>query len=198
MCAIGESQNRAGFRRERLASLLPPPRSLRPFNNVRFGLTAGEMMMSLLWYYRPEHTKQGRQKEDMPDELFASKHRDVNSVACIDDRCYVLTFNEYCRSVSAAPLVFQVSRFFCNTPNFPRTANKKPIVRLAFLTTNGQYFCPFFLFTPKNSVIEPYRRRTVDLGCSVIVNTKAVRFSTTFLRGQQSLRIHVSVSGNSN
>lgn len=54
-------------------------------------------MMSLLWYYRPEHTKQGRQKEDMPDELFASKHRDVNSVACIDDRCYVLTFNEYCR-----------------------------------------------------------------------------------------------------
>ncbi|XP_050542854.1 proline-rich protein 36-like [Daktulosphaira vitifoliae] len=57
----------------------------------------GEMMMSLLWYYRPEHTKQGRQKGDMPDELFASKHRDVNSVACIDDRCYVLTFNEYCR-----------------------------------------------------------------------------------------------------
>jgi hypothetical protein len=57
----------------------------------------GEMMMSLLWYYRPEHTKQGRLKEDMPDELFASKHRDVNSVACIDDRCYVLTFNEYCR-----------------------------------------------------------------------------------------------------
>lgn len=56
--------------------------------------------MSLLWYYRPEHTKQGRLKEDMPDELFASKHRDVNSVACIDDRCYVLTFNEYCRSVS--------------------------------------------------------------------------------------------------
>jgi hypothetical protein len=56
-------------------------------------------MMSLLWYYRPEHTKQGRQKDDMPDELFASKHRDVNSVACIDDRCYVLTFNEYCRSV---------------------------------------------------------------------------------------------------
>jgi len=58
---------------------------------------SGEMMMSLLWYYRPEHTKQGRQMEDMPDELFASKHRDVNSVACIDDRCYVLTFNEYCR-----------------------------------------------------------------------------------------------------
>lgn len=63
-------------------------------------------MMSLLWYYRPEHTKQGRQKEDMPDELFASKHRDVNSVACIDDRCYVLTFNEYCRSVFLQCFVF--------------------------------------------------------------------------------------------
>lgn len=67
--------------------------------NLTRACFAGEMMMSLLWYYRPEHTKQGRQKDDMPDELFASKHRDVNSVACIDDRCYVLTFNEYCRSV---------------------------------------------------------------------------------------------------
>lgn len=62
--------------------------------------------MSLLWYYRPEHTKQGRQKGDMPDELFASKHRDVNSVACIDDRCYVLTFNEYCRSVFIIIIIF--------------------------------------------------------------------------------------------
>lgn len=33
----------------------------------------------------------------MTDEIFASKHLDVNSVATIDDRCYVLTFNEYCR-----------------------------------------------------------------------------------------------------
>lgn len=57
----------------------------------------GEMMMSLLWYYRPEHTESGRKPHQMPDEIFASKHRDVNSVACIDDKCYVLTFNEYCR-----------------------------------------------------------------------------------------------------
>lgn len=71
-----------------------------------FFFVAGEMMMSLLWYYRPEHTKQGRQKEDMPDELFASKHRDVNSVACIDDRCFVLTFNEYCRSVFPAKKIY--------------------------------------------------------------------------------------------
>ncbi|XP_050088884.1 uncharacterized protein LOC126573083 isoform X2 [Anopheles aquasalis] len=57
----------------------------------------GEMMMSLLWYYRPEHTEQGRQLADGPDEVFASRHKDHNSVACIEDKCYVLTFSEYCR-----------------------------------------------------------------------------------------------------
>lgn len=57
----------------------------------------GEMMMSLLWYYRPEHTDQGRKPGQMEDEVFASRHKDVNSVACIEDKCYVLTFNEYCR-----------------------------------------------------------------------------------------------------
>lgn len=56
-----------------------------------------EMMMSLLWYYRPEHTEQGRKTYHSEDEIFASKHRDVNSVACIEDKCYVLTFSEYCR-----------------------------------------------------------------------------------------------------
>lgn len=57
----------------------------------------GEMMMSLLWYYRPEHTEQGRLPTDQHEEVFASRHKDSNSVACIDDKCYVLTFNEYCR-----------------------------------------------------------------------------------------------------
>jgi hypothetical protein len=54
-------------------------------------------MVSLLWYYRPEHTDHGRRPDDMEDEIFASKHKDINSVACIEDKCYVLTFNEYCR-----------------------------------------------------------------------------------------------------
>ncbi|RZF39762.1 hypothetical protein LSTR_LSTR003423 [Laodelphax striatellus] len=57
----------------------------------------GEMMMSLLWYYRPEHTDHGRRAEDNVDEIFASRHKDINSVACIEDKCFVLTFNEYCR-----------------------------------------------------------------------------------------------------
>lgn len=60
----------------------------------------GEMMMSLLWYYRPEHTDHGRLESDQPDEVFASRHKDSNSVACIEDKCYVLTYNEYCRYVT--------------------------------------------------------------------------------------------------
>lgn len=56
------------------------------------------MMMSLLWYYRPEHTDLERKPPiQIAGEVFASKHRDTNSVACIDDKCYVLTYNEFCR-----------------------------------------------------------------------------------------------------
>ena len=57
------------------------------------------MMMSLLWYYRPEHIEHGRRPDDEPDEIYASRHRDIASVACIEDKCYVMTFNEYCRCV---------------------------------------------------------------------------------------------------
>lgn len=78
-------------------------------------------MMSLLWYYRPELSstsssnggsggsgdavsvssteteKQATSVAFNSCEVFASKHRDVNSVACIDDKCHVLTYNEFCR-----------------------------------------------------------------------------------------------------
>jgi len=53
--------------------------------------------MSLLWYYRPEHIESGRRSDDLPDEIYASRHRDFTSVACVEDKCYVMTFNEYCR-----------------------------------------------------------------------------------------------------
>jgi hypothetical protein len=65
----------------------------------KFSLPLGEMMMSLFWYYRPEHTEQGRQSNDAIDEVFASRHKDHNSVACIEDKCFVITYNEYCRCV---------------------------------------------------------------------------------------------------
>ena len=59
--------------------------------------SVGEMMMSLLWYYRPEHTESEKLPRHISSEIFASKHRDENSVACIEDKCYVLTLSEYCR-----------------------------------------------------------------------------------------------------
>lgn len=58
----------------------------------------GELMMSLFWYYRPEHTQGGRNPSvHCENEIFASRHQDVNSVACIEDKCYVLTLAQYCR-----------------------------------------------------------------------------------------------------
>ncbi|XP_077443263.1 bromo adjacent homology domain-containing 1 protein isoform X2 [Stigmatopora argus] len=58
----------------------------------------GELMMSLFWYYRPEHTQGGRDTSThCENEIFASRHQDENSVACIEDRCYVLPLAQYCR-----------------------------------------------------------------------------------------------------
>ncbi|XP_041431347.1 bromo adjacent homology domain-containing 1 protein [Xenopus laevis] len=57
----------------------------------------GELMMSLFWYYRPEHTQGGRNPSMHEREIFASRHQDENSIACIEEKCYVLTFAEYCR-----------------------------------------------------------------------------------------------------
>ncbi|CAH2328972.1 bromo adjacent homology domain-containing 1 [Pelobates cultripes] len=57
----------------------------------------GELMMSLFWYYRPEHTQGGRNPSMHQNEIFASRHQDENSIACIEEKCYVLTFAEYCR-----------------------------------------------------------------------------------------------------
>ena len=57
--------------------------------------------MSLLWYYHPEHTElPPRIKERfLVNELLASNYADCINVACIEDKCYVLTLNEYNRSV---------------------------------------------------------------------------------------------------
>ena len=51
---------------------------LLPMEVIIHFLFLGEMMMSLLWYYRPEHVEGGRNSEDLPEELFASKHRLVD------------------------------------------------------------------------------------------------------------------------
>ena len=51
-----------------------------PWKLLSIFLFLGEMMMSLLWYYRPEHVEGGRNSEDLPEELFASKHRLVTDI----------------------------------------------------------------------------------------------------------------------
>ncbi|EDO43560.1 predicted protein [Nematostella vectensis] len=56
------------------------------------------MMMSVLWYYRPEQTEVGRDPSIHGEmEVMASRHKDDNSVACIVDKCYALSYPEYCR-----------------------------------------------------------------------------------------------------
>ncbi|CAD7087381.1 unnamed protein product [Hermetia illucens] len=98
----------------------------------------GEMMMSLLWYYRPEHTEQGRQPNDCSDEVFASRHRDHNSVACIEDKCYVLTFSEYCRhrrrvrgaeeGIEEEHSVVPLLKTSSNIPKVPVTTNPEQVM----------------------------------------------------------------------
>ena len=56
--------------------------------------------MSVLWYYRLEHTGTELLPRYIDCEVFASRHRDVIPVACIEDRCFVLTLNEFSRSVN--------------------------------------------------------------------------------------------------
>jgi len=56
-----------------------------------------EMLMSVLWYYRLEHTGTAPLPRYIDREVFASRHHDVVPVKCIEDRCYVLTLNEFNR-----------------------------------------------------------------------------------------------------
>ncbi|CAH8477666.1 unnamed protein product [Heterobilharzia americana] len=53
-------------------------------------------MMSLLWYYRPEHTNSTAQNF-VKNELYASRHRDTNPLDCIEDKAFVLSVNAYSR-----------------------------------------------------------------------------------------------------
>ena len=59
----------------------------------------GEIQMSLLWYYHPEHTELPARVKGrfLSNELLASKYSDCVNVACIEDKCYVLNLNEYNR-----------------------------------------------------------------------------------------------------
>ncbi|KAF6211966.1 hypothetical protein GE061_012483 [Apolygus lucorum] len=119
----------------------------------------GEMMISLLWYYRPEHTDMGRQPLQPDDEVFASRHRDTNSVACIEDKCYVLTFNEYCRykkSLSASEFgvsMDKVRRVVPQPDYYPRS-RRLPAGRIA---NELLFFCrKVYDFRTKRLLKKPY------------------------------------------
>lgn len=49
----------------------------------------------------------------LQNEIFASRHQDVNSVACIEDKCYVLTLAQYCRWVKSRLFWMLLSHISC-------------------------------------------------------------------------------------
>lgn len=61
----------------------------------------GGVMMTLFWYYRPDEVQCQQGFTFIENELLASQHHDENTVACIEDKCYVLGLREYCRYKAA-------------------------------------------------------------------------------------------------
>merc|ERR1712066_959435 len=61
-----------------------------------------DLKITVCWYYRSKDIlecvpdmKNNPAHVDHPAAIYASKHYDSISAACVDDKCYVLTINEY-------------------------------------------------------------------------------------------------------
>lgn len=105
------------------------------------GPNAGEMMMSVFWYYRPEQTEVGRIPNFHGDvEVMASRHKDDNSVACIVDKCYVLSYPEYCR-FRALNRLFREFREAPMSPVPPGESTKPGSVPHPRTDPNLVFFC---------------------------------------------------------
>ncbi|RMX44765.1 hypothetical protein pdam_00009206 [Pocillopora damicornis] len=105
------------------------------------GPNAGEMMMSVFWYYRPEQTEVGRIPNFHGDmEVMASRHKDDNSVACIVDKCYVLSYPEYCR-FRALNRLFREFREAPLSPVPPGESTKPGSVPQPRTDPNLVFFC---------------------------------------------------------
>eukprot|EP00731_Ephydatia_muelleri_P033369 Em0028g44a len=61
----------------------------------------GGIMMTLFWYYRPEDVQDLGVRDFTEGELLASEHHDENTVACIEEKCYVIGLSQYCRFKAA-------------------------------------------------------------------------------------------------
>ncbi|KAI6652605.1 hypothetical protein LOD99_4390 [Oopsacas minuta] len=71
------------------------------------------MMMTVYWYYRPENVESLITTYSSSDmEVFVSRHYDDNSVACIIDRAYVLSYHSYCRFCALKRFYLEVSESY--------------------------------------------------------------------------------------
>ena len=59
----------------------------------------GEMMVTMCWFYRPSDLENIKTPYGL-QELYLSKHTDDNSVATIQNKVFVLSYQEYCRYYS--------------------------------------------------------------------------------------------------
>jgi len=117
----------------------------------------GEMCMSLLWYYRPEHVDSGRKSDDLQDEIFASKHRDFTSVACIEDKCYVMTFNEYCRYRKFQRMVDQgITPAYSIVPELMEGYDRADLLPRCMVAPDRVFLC--------RRVYDPRQKRIFKLG----------------------------------
>jgi len=117
----------------------------------------GEMCMSLLWYYRPEHVDSGRKSDDLQDEIFASKHRDFTSVACIEDKCYVMTFNEYCRYRKFQRMVDQgITPGYSIVPELMEGYDRADLLPRCMVAPDRVFLC--------RRVYDPRQKRIFKLG----------------------------------
>ena len=71
------------------------------------------MMMTVYWYYRPENVESLITADLSSDvEVFVSRHYDDNSIACIIDRAFVLSYHGYCRFCALKRFYFEVSESY--------------------------------------------------------------------------------------
>ena len=86
------------------------------------------MMMTVYWYYRPENVESLMMSICPSDkEVFLSRHYDDNSIACIIDRAFVLSYHSYCRFCALKRFYQEMSESYENfTPRrvVPRLATK--------------------------------------------------------------------------
>ena len=76
----------------------------------------GEMMVTMSWFYGASDLENIRKPHYM-SELYLSKHTDDNSVACIQEKVHVLSYNDFCRYRAHLAQIQAVSSSQCRFRN---------------------------------------------------------------------------------